>query len=368
MKKYYRKECYLDFLIKKEIILNKIIYVKNFCLKGIIMINYDGIYIEVNNDCNLNYIFCYNCSKNREYIDIQNIEKVIKWAKIENIKSIIISGGEPFLHPNFKDLLNIIKKNREITWHIVTNGTLLNDQLVEKIKKLDIIIHISVHSHNKNLDKKIRGVCLFENFLTFIKKLQGLQIKYYFKTVINKINYHYIEDIYRFAIKYGGIPTFTFVNNSGNAIYNRGLLELSNNEKLDIFKKLRMLDKEYNINESVSTCMNNCSLLDINQKIFLYINYKKEIYPCQLISDKKYMRGKFNNTDEINISDNIRKLIQLVKKRMQIDYGYQGCYLNKDCKRGCCTKALLENDDNLSNDHNCNVRRKQIFEMQVNKK
>lgn len=330
------------------------------------MINCNGMYIEINNYCNLNCIFCYNRSKKpkeNEYMSINTINDIVEWAKLEKIKTIIISGGEPFLYPNFIELLDIIKNNQEFNWHIATNGTIVEDSIINKIKDLNIIIHLSVHSHNILLDKKIRGVCLFNKTLEFMKKLKESNVKFFFKTVINRINYDYIEDIYQFAIDNGGVPTFTYTNNDGSAIDNWNKLEITNKEKILIFNKLKDLDKKNNINDSLTSCINDCPLLDINKNIYIYINYLKEIYPCQLISDKKYMIGEFNISSTTELINNIKKINLILKQRLTIDYGCENCFLKKDCMHGCCAKALLENKDILSNDNNCDIRRQEIFKM-----
>ena len=68
----------------------------------------------------------------------------------------ITGGGEPFLHPKITELLRLLgESKRDIG--IVTNGSLLNDERIDLIKKYATWIRISMDSSNEVTHRQIHG-------------------------------------------------------------------------------------------------------------------------------------------------------------------------------------------------------------------
>ena len=107
------------------------------------MKKYKKIYIEITNICNLNCSFCSNDTMLKESITIENFEEVLK--KINDYTDYIYLHvkGEPLLHPNLKELLDIALKYKKKV-NITTNGTLLKE-------KINILSHPSIRQINVSL-------------------------------------------------------------------------------------------------------------------------------------------------------------------------------------------------------------------------
>ncbi len=99
------------------------------------------IEIDITYDCNLR---CFNCNRScrqapsKENMSLEQIEKFIKESIDKNIKwrKISLVGGEPCLHPNIFEVINLLLNykqkfsiNTEI--YLVTNG--LMKEVLEKI-------------------------------------------------------------------------------------------------------------------------------------------------------------------------------------------------------------------------------------------
>lgn len=112
------------------------------------------IYIEITNVCNLKCEFCPQTKRKKQFIELNNFEEIIK--KIHNYTNLVYLHvkGEPLLHPNLEDILNILEKYGLKT-NITTNGTLLKEK-IELLKKSKSIrqINISIHSITENKDIK----------------------------------------------------------------------------------------------------------------------------------------------------------------------------------------------------------------------
>lgn len=76
----------------------------------------------INDYCNFNCVYCYPGSKKNEFIGIRDVNKIVDGFKRTGMRWLIyISGGEPFLYPNFLELCqkltedHIISINSNIT-------------------------------------------------------------------------------------------------------------------------------------------------------------------------------------------------------------------------------------------------------------
>ena len=74
------------------------------------MKKYKKIYIEITNICNLNCSFCGIDDRKKEFMSLDNFEKVLK--KINNYTDYIYLHvkGEPLLHPDLKEILELANK------------------------------------------------------------------------------------------------------------------------------------------------------------------------------------------------------------------------------------------------------------------
>lgn len=114
------------------------------------------IYIEITNICNLKCKFCPETKRNKEFMSIENFEKIIK--KVHSYTNLICLHvkGEPLLHPELHEILNILNKYG-LQANITTNGTLIKEKIdILKRSKSLRQINFSIHSitQNKNIDNE----------------------------------------------------------------------------------------------------------------------------------------------------------------------------------------------------------------------
>ena len=92
---------------------------------------------HITHKCNLRCIHCYQEDYKND-LSFEEIKKVfcdyLEYIKKNNFKGhIIITGGEPFLHPDFFKVISLFEENN-ITFGILTNGTLLDEDMVKRLK------------------------------------------------------------------------------------------------------------------------------------------------------------------------------------------------------------------------------------------
>lgn len=120
-------------------------------------------FAEYTSHCNLKCKMCYHAVDSKERVvhnvSLETVEKVAEQCKKLGIPSIEIgSGAECTLHPEFKDLLKILKTANGMDYILITNGTMLNENLMNLIIDLQIErLQISVDAATSETYKKIRG-------------------------------------------------------------------------------------------------------------------------------------------------------------------------------------------------------------------
>lgn len=111
---------------------------------------FQKIYIEILNTCNLKCSFCKESNRDSKIMNKEDFEKVIlKVKKFTNLIALHVKG-EPLMHPELEEILNICDRNNVFV-NITTNGTLLLEK-VDTLSKSSSLrqINISLHSINKS--------------------------------------------------------------------------------------------------------------------------------------------------------------------------------------------------------------------------
>lgn len=172
------------------------------------------IVMKITDMCNLK---CLHCSQKNKYRE-SSILYMEKWKEIidivseNNVASISVTGGEPFLHPN---IMNIIKhiKSKQIGISLLTNGLLLDDGMIDFLsivlnKKTDVI-KISIDDIYDNYTR-FRNGADFDILIQNICKLKKKNIPIQATMVVTDINFTHMIDVYLFCIEHK-IDTIRFM-------------------------------------------------------------------------------------------------------------------------------------------------------------
>ena len=137
---------------------------------------------EITSNCNLSCIHCRAAYNNSRYAQtdrkMDEYLSLLKKFSDNEVFTVGITGGEPFLHSFF---WNIIEESRKYNYNIIiySNGTLIGEKEAMRLSKLlnpDDIIHISLDGGNKNANDKQRGTGCFEKTVNALKILQSYSI------------------------------------------------------------------------------------------------------------------------------------------------------------------------------------------------
>jgi len=199
---------------------------------------------HITNMCNLKCLHCYQerfDSKEdcKEYVLLKIADKIFTFLAKYNFSSeITLTGGEPLLKKEIYRLLNLFEENELVTSvDIVTNGTLLNLDVIEKLKKYCKLryVKVSLDGGLPSINDNIRGKNIFNIVIEKIKLLKEANFNVIVMFTVMKMNKHTIGEVIDMAKEMGikGVVFEKFV-----PIGNGGRLQnevLSAKEMLEVY-------------------------------------------------------------------------------------------------------------------------------------
>ena len=144
------------------------------------------IYIEITNYCNMNCKFCPKTNRRLQYMKIENFKNIVTKIKDYTNTIYLHVKGEPLLHANLKEILEIAKQsNLDVV--ITTNGTMLKEkqEILENAKSIRQI-NISVHSFEQNIKKQNNYLDDVLNTVKNITDKNDIYISYRFWNMHNE--------------------------------------------------------------------------------------------------------------------------------------------------------------------------------------
>jgi len=165
---------------------------------------------HITNKCNLRCSHCYqNNYTNSLDMSIQELKDIAnklfpilsKWKKKGDIS---ITGGEPFIRKDLFPFLEYLDSSQEISHlHILSNGTLITDEVIEGLKKFTKLdsIQISLDGSYPETHDRIRGPGNFDKAIKGIRILisNGMDVKIMY--TLQRCNMKDIPSLIDLAIK-----------------------------------------------------------------------------------------------------------------------------------------------------------------------
>jgi MoaA/NifB/PqqE/SkfB family radical SAM enzyme len=157
------------------------------------MKKYKKVYIEITNKCNLSCDFCIQNKRELKNISIEEFKIVLE--KLKQVTNYLYFHilGEPLIHPNINELIDIASKDFNI--NITTNGYLINRIKDNKnIRQINISLHSFDDKYNISLDKYLENI--FNSIDNLLKNNTYVSLRLWVKTkykdkIINYINKEY---------------------------------------------------------------------------------------------------------------------------------------------------------------------------------
>lgn len=327
------------------------------------------VYVEITNKCNLNCATCYNRSGlniNKKEITFDQIENILKVFLPFGMQRFLISGGEPTLHSDFDRILSLIDQYPEVTFGIVTNGTVHNEKLLNYLNtRTNLKLQISLDGSSEKVNSATRGQGTFDKTIDFAKKIKTPHITPLMKMVVSQNNLDDVENYCNLAVSLGFTPELAFIYKSGNGSDEWETKGLTSLQKLKVLKFVENFNKENKTDVFLPRCTVSCPFLGKLDELSFCIKTDGSIQPCQSLYDAKYTIGNIFNFNVSKFVNNLNLIVDIAKKRSKMDYGCQKCMINNICGRGCMAEAVNLCGDPLANDNNCEYRKQQFINLNL---
>lgn len=141
--------------------------------------------------CNFNCKYCFaHFKSSRPILSLRDCLEVINQISTSNVIKINFAGGEPTLSPYLGTLL-VHSKNLGLKTSIISNGTGINEQFIEKFGEYIDWIGLSIDSAIDQVIYKLgRGEGdLLNRIIEKSRLIKNSRIKLKINTVVNRLNY-----------------------------------------------------------------------------------------------------------------------------------------------------------------------------------
>jgi len=157
---------------------------------------------ELTNKCNLDCIHCLRDKRDVKELNTDEVKDIITQLKKENCLGLTFTGGELFLR---KDVFDIIEFARQSQFRVIilTNGTLLNEDKIKRLKRLNItIIQVSLHGITPSMHDSITQVKgSFAKTMNAISLFRKYKIPFRVATMALNKNFDQLKALKRLAHK-----------------------------------------------------------------------------------------------------------------------------------------------------------------------
>ena len=200
--------------------------------------------------CNLKCPYCFTSGweeKRENLLSLSEYKDIIIQAKELGAKSVWWVGtGEPFLYEHWRELIDFITAQN--MWvGIYTNGTLIDKEVVRFVNERNVSLYVKMNSFDPQIQDKLAGGIkgTYKKIQKGIKNLLEVgfnrENRFAIETVITKLNYHKIPEIFRWARQNKIIPFIEMMEYANNWAKN---FDVSLEEHRDLFYRLLQIDQD----------------------------------------------------------------------------------------------------------------------------
>ena len=284
--------------------------------------------IELTRQCNLNCVHCWNNSlEEKVELPFELVEREIADFQGHDIK---FTGGEPLRYSHFIDLLKLCDGK---SIEIVSNGTLIDDDILPILREYVNRLNISLHGSNKKIHEKItKKIGSYDRSVSAIIAAQDIGLNPNINYTVMRDNISDITDMMTLAKKLGVKSLrFNVLRNCGRG---KILEQISKDEIAEIRRTIASNSGIVELERSELYPAGYSIGLD-NSKFYgcggmrnqVYISSIGNVYPCTLSTD---LMGNIKQNSLAEIWNN-EKASEFRKKFIC----YDSCNLKERCAGKC---------------------------------
>lgn len=306
------------------------------------------ISIEILQRCPNRCIYCSSHSNPQatHIIPFEIIKNVIDDAKSLGCKTVCLSGGEPFLHPQILDIISYIAK-QQLICYVYTSGIYMKDEVysslpneyIEAIRGMvdKVIFNVEADSsalYDQIMETDVGGFDMMKKSINDCVS-SGLVVETH--VVPMQVNFKHLKSIFEMCYQLGvsKVSILRLVL-QGRALENLSLVKLSGKDNREVTKLIKALNESYKgkVRIGLPYSDSNCRIYCKAASDKINVRYDGNVYPCEVFKDdllnaklgcepdnvwKDSFYDLYQNSPYLNV---VRKSIEVFKK----EDGDETCY------------------------------------------
>lgn len=257
------------------------------------------ISIEILQRCPNRCIYCSSHSNPQatHIIPFEIIKNVIDDAKSLGCKTVCLSGGEPFLHPQILDIISYIAK-QQLICYVYTSGIYMKDEVysslpneyIEAIRGMVDKVIFNVEADSSALYEQIMGTDVggFDMMKTSINDCVSSGLVVETHVVPMQVNFKHLKSIFEMCYQLGvsKVSILRLVL-QGRALENLSLVKLSGEDNREVTKLIRTLNESYKgkVRIGLPYSDSNCRIFCKAASDKINVRYDGNVYPCEVFKD-----------------------------------------------------------------------------------
>jgi radical SAM protein with 4Fe4S-binding SPASM domain len=282
------------------------------------------VYFTITRECDLACPYCYQGLRQRKSktMSLANAQTTLgKIAAFNPDCHIIVTGGEPFMHPEPFAIFDTIER-LGLRFGLLCNGSFIDDRVAARLAEYRGLkrVQISLDGMTSEIHALTRGKSSFEKALAAIDHIAEHDIPLVIAPTIHQGNAHQIADMAVFAANKGAwfspnnLRVFPHDENDGKfSLDNETLAGVVAHVRKRLGETfpaeyLRAIEHRAKGPAVCSVSAPNANFICGTGHSLLDIDWNGEVYPCHLLKDRSMVLG---NIFEQSFDDIYRKCADL---------------------------------------------------------
>lgn len=316
--------------------------------------SFDVLYVELTGLCNYRCVHCGNEDDEQKSIDYKDIERILCEFNDCGGKKLILTGGEPLLHPDIEGILRLAQGHGYRT-KLSTNASLLNKAQFAYVLDMDLGFRLSLDGTRDVHNRIRRNGKAYDDLVSAMQKISHKGRQTIIRTTVMKANASSIpkmlSELDRLTAEEGinvysnniwpmrGIGKANFSQMLSSQEY-KVFLEGLNAQTRDLHPHFRIIvgptfgyEKEFAGGPIQASEIYKCDILNTS----LHVASSGNIYPCSFVH---YPLGNIRDTSLKNVFRG-EKAFRFRKAFLEsIECG--SCETYADCRGGCIAETYKQ--------------------------
>jgi radical SAM protein with 4Fe4S-binding SPASM domain len=333
-------------------------------------------YVTITRECNLACPYCYQglTARRGRHMPIERIRELFgKIAAVNPGCYMILTGGEPLMHPDIYEIFDLIDASG-FRLTLLTNGMYIDQTMAARLKRLERldVVQISMDGMTEEVSAISRGKGALAKIRAGIDQAIAAGLPFVLAPTLHGDNLHEIDEMAEFAVTNGGyikpnnLRSFPMDNERMKPSAKLFMRQVELSER-DLMRAARNLDANLEAKFGRDRVLalkarylrySKCSVDDHNAKglcgvgwSLLDIDWNGDVYPCHL---GKTPELKLGNIFEVSFEDLFEQArVRGIRTKSHEIGACSSCTFVSRCAGGCRMGAYYANGGFDQNDNLC---------------